>query len=220
MIGNLIILGIAVVIVVYATKVFGTDLAKNPFCLWSAIGLLLILIFSIIIPNAEFIRSPITPEIKGKVIDSISKKPISGATVIIDWSYSYGEFPMHSSRVSLRQHIITTDASGEFKAASRLRCLAINLFPIYSSDSGGVVFMTLHRDYKYGSNIEVVNDIRLVEMTRYSDINEIKKDNYNLKILSESESRRGLRNVAEAIDKVIYGKNEIIRLSYGSPEGD
>ena len=220
MIGNIMILGIAVSILVYAKKVFWSDLAKNSFCLWSAIGLCAIFIFSIILPNIELVKSPFNPEINGKVIDEITKKPILGASVIVDWGYSYGEFPMHSSVASLKQQVITTDASGEFKAARRLRCLAINLFPLYSRDSGGVGIMILHPDYKYGSDTEVVNNMQIVKMTRYSNVDELVKDNYNLKILSESESRRGLRSTAEAIDKIISDKNKLIRLSHGHLEGN
>ena len=167
MIGNIIILGIVISIFWYVFKVFISDLAGKPVHLLAALGLIVILIFSIIIPNIEFMKSPFTRELNGKVIDATSNKPISGATVIIDWYYYYGEFPMHSSASSVKQLIITTDASGEFKATKRLRTLALNLFPLYSRELGDVNVMALHHDYKYESVIEKTNRMMLVKKSRY-----------------------------------------------------
>lgn len=218
MIGNIIILGIAVSIIIYAKKVFCSDLAKKSIYAWSAIGLSLILIFSIFLPNVEFVKSPFIPEIHGKVIDAVSNKPISGATVIIDWYYYYGEFPMHSSAGSVKQQIITTDASGEFKATKRLRSLAFNIFPLYSRELGNVNVMALHHDYKYKSVIEKSNKIMLVKKTRYSYINEIVDDYNNLIILADAEARRGQHKAAEAIRLVAAEQDKMRKKYYGYKE--
>ena len=218
MIGNVIILVIAISIVWYVIKVFKSDLAGKSFHFVTALGLIVILIVSIIIPNIEFIKSPFTKEINGKVIDAVSNKPISGATVIIDWYYYYGEFPMHSSAGSVKQLIITTDASGEFKAAKRLKSLAFNMFPLYSKELGDVNVMALHHDYKYESVIDKTNKMMLVKKSRYSYIDEIVKDYSNLIILADAEARRGQHNAADAIRKVASEQDKIMKKYYGYKE--
>jgi len=163
--------------------------------LWSAIGLIFILAISVVIPNIDFIKSPFTNEINGKVVDAISYKPIPGATVIIDWGYSYGEFPMHSSGVSLKQLIITTDASGEFKAAKRLRCLAINLFPMYSRDSGGVGAIVIKKDYKHIEYSLDKNNYQVITMYKFSSKSEISVERSNLLTIKEMAKRRYKQNI-------------------------
>ena len=125
---------------------------------------------------------------------------------------------MHSSGASLKQLIITTDASGEFKAPRRLRCLAINIFPLYSRDSGGVGIMALHHDYKYGSVIEKSNRMMLVKKSRYSYIDEVVKDYSNLIILSDAEARRGQSNAADAIRRVAEEQDKLRKIFYGYKE--
>lgn len=187
----------------YAKKVFWSDLAKKPLYFWSAIALLFLLVITIIVPNVKFIMSPFTKEINGKVVDALSNKPISGATVIIDWYYYYGEIQMHSSVIgSVNQQIITTGASGEFKVPKRLRSLAVNFFPLYLRGVGDVTFVALHHDYKYDSILDNSNKLVLVKKYRYSNIDEMVKDYGELKMLAEAKARRGQHNSADAIEKI------------------
>ncbi|HEY3308284.1 MAG TPA: hypothetical protein VGJ93_07490 [Desulfuromonadaceae bacterium] len=215
MIGNIMILGMAVGIIWYVKKVLKSELSKKPQYLWSAVAVALVLLFSIIIPNIDFIKAPFSPEILGQVINSKSKEPISGATVIIDWYYYFGEFPMHSSVTSTKQVVFTTNATGKFNVPKQLRCLAINLFPLYSRESSGVAIITLHPDYKYGTKTEKFNGVQYIKMTNYSNISEMTKDYNDLIQLADAKAKRGQRDTADVIRKIATEKDIKIKMYFG-----
>ena len=215
MTGNIIIIIIATVIIGYAKKVFSSELAKKPIHYWSAIVLVFTLILTIVIPNIQFFRSPFTPQIHGKVIDDVTKEPISDAIVMIEYGYSFGEFPMHSSGRAVKEVVITTGKSGEFVVHKRLRNLAITLFPLYSRDSGGVGITILHRDYKLNYvPDEIIDTTVIVEMKKDKDIHDVATDNYDLSMLADLEARRGKDITVKAIRKVMAEKDKQIATFY------
>jgi len=197
MLGNIIILGIAVGIILYAKRVFWSDLAKNPFFLWSAIGLSLVLIFSIILPNIDFVNSPFTPEIHGKVIDAETNKPMSNVIIIASWGYSYSELQMHSSIGTFTKHLLAkTDDNGEFRIGGRLRCLAFNMFPLYKKDSGGVMSFILYDNYKY-TVIKAVNGYQYIYLSKLSTSKEMISEYSELISLKSITSKFGNVEVRE-----------------------
>jgi len=204
MIGNIIILGIAVSIILYAKKVFLSDLARKPAYLWSAIVLCSILLFSIILPNIAFVKSPFTPEVNVKVIDSITKEPISGAAVIVDWGYESSSLEHHSSiGVSTSQQIKITDAKGVISAEKKLRCLAIDLSIIYRRSSGGVGVIILNNGYKLAINDINNNNYNTVYMAK--PISKIDKDveRSNLMSIKEMAKRRYKKDVSDYVEQII-----------------
>lgn len=211
MIGNVVILGIAVSIIWYVVKVCRTDLlGKLPHAI-AAFVLTTILIFSIIIPNIEFIKSPFTPEINGKVVDAETNKPIEGAIVIVDWYFYFGEFPMHSRLGSDDQVIIFTDSGGYFVENRRLKSLAINLFPIYNKELSDIRVTAIHKDYQIKSELEEGPDLLRIKKTRYASINEIIKDNIDLLEMAKIRRQKGYHDIANRISKIVAEQDKTIK---------
>jgi len=203
MIGNLLIIGIAVSIIWYVKKVFTSDLAGKPFHFVSTLGLIVVLIFSILIPNIDFIKSPFTPKIQGKVIDAETHKPITDAIVILDWGYSYSEFPEHSSGASTKQQIMFTDANGEFKAERRLRCLAINLFLLYNRDNGGAGAIVIKKNYKHVDYNFSKNNNEVIIMHKLVSQSDRRIERSNLLTIKEMAKRRYKQNISKYIENTV-----------------
>ena len=83
MIGNIVIISITICLICYIVIVFGSELRSKTVFHLSGIMATLILVFTIIGPNIDLVKSPFTAEINGKVVDAITNQPISGATVIL-----------------------------------------------------------------------------------------------------------------------------------------
>lgn len=213
MIGNIVIIFFATGLTWYSIKVFGSDLKKKPAYHITGVMSVLIIIFSIILPNIEFIKSPIINKFNVKVIENTSNEPITGATVIVDWGYSFGEFPMHRNRVSIKQQITTTDSSGDVIVPKAVKCLAINLFPLYSRNNGELVVMAFHPEYKYESILERKDGLTTIRKNKYINIDDVIADYSNYISLSGAEDRKGKHEVADAI-KLIASRLDMKRKHY------
>jgi len=192
MIGNIVIIAITICIVLYVMKVFCSNLKYIAMYSVSAIVATLVLVFSILIPNLSFIKEPFTPKIYGKVIDAETNQPIPNVTIIVDWGYTYSEFPMHSYGASTNQKVIHTNRKGEFIVDKGLKCLAVNMYPLYNRDNGGVGILALYPQYKHvlkklqNSNDNIVTMYKIYNYYEYEidskdlvGINEIVAKDYN-----------------------------------------
>jgi len=202
MIGNIIIIGIAVSILLYAKRVFWSELAKKPICFWSAVGLIIFFMCSIILPNIEFIKSPFTPEASIKVIDSITNKPVSGASIIIDWGYESSSFPYHYYGVSTSQQIKITDTNGMITVGSKIKCLAIDLLIIYRRNTGGVGVIVLNKGYKH-IHKEINNkEDNIIYLDKPTTITDIDTEISNLLAIKEMAKRRYEHDVSAYIEQI------------------
>lgn len=148
MIGNIIIILIAVSIIIYVMKVYRSNLSNKNVYLWSAIVFSLILIISIIMPNIENIKSPLTPNADIIIIDAITKKPVQEAYIIIDWGYESSSLISHSTiGHSTHQKLKITDTKGMISIENRLKDLSIDFGPIYRRNNSGLSITILNEKY-------------------------------------------------------------------------
>lgn len=183
MIGNLIILAITVAITWFSVNVFTTE-KRNVFeYKYSAIVLILFMVFSIIIPNINWIRSPLTLQISGKIIDVETIKPISNAVIVANYMQKTSEFPYHSYISSYNHSLIKSDLDGNFFIKSNIKNLSIIVFPLYSrhKDMSSAVVMFDAYKIKYLDQNNTRQTIALEKPLTTRDIIDEQKELNNIK---------------------------------------
>jgi hypothetical protein len=190
MLGNIIILAIAIGLLYFVIKVFGSNLKYKPLYCIAALFSGLVLIFTIIVPNIDFVKSPVTPSIHGKLIDAETKQPISNASVLVTYYYEYSIFMSLKTKVT-RQFIITTQNNGGFNVGTRLRYLSLHFpcsyVPLITRQSGGRFINIWKNGYKstyyivgnaYYINKSVTKQDKLDEIHRIDQLASIAQRSY------------------------------------------
>jgi len=82
------------------------------------------------------------------VIDSVTKKAISGCNILVIWHSQYTNFPDHSSSITTSDTTIKTNSSGVATINQKLKYPAINLMPILFVEKTKVIAVVYTEGYR------------------------------------------------------------------------
>lgn len=130
MIGNIIIATVAVIIIMFVTKVFITNKRDILGYKYTAIVLTIFLFFSILVPNIDWVKSPLTATVKKQIIDSETNRPLQGVKVIISTGILWGVWPAGQT-INYTFEVVETDFNGFYTVTPRLKPISIMVYPIF-----------------------------------------------------------------------------------------
>lgn len=175
MVGDLVIISLAVVAAWAAYKLLVMETKNSVFTFVLAYLILAFLFVGIIVPNKGLIYGLFTPEIHGKLIDSESKQPVPNGDVVISWISQFSEFPYHNG-ISYPKSLVTkTDINGNFSGPSRHISLAIMFFPFYSRENSITVIRVFSPDYELGYGTITNSGNVTINMKKISSFDQILK---------------------------------------------
>ncbi len=110
------------------------------------IGLLVLWLIIIGVPNFPVLFSLFTFPIEGKVIDSTTKKPIANCNIIASWE-TQTVFIAGARNDTYHQYITKTDANGKYQIPRYIKPLSIIDIGIIRNGFGGVYIAAYIHDY-------------------------------------------------------------------------
>jgi len=114
---------------------------------WGLLCTLTILLFTVIAPNIDWIKSPLTPPIQVRIIDADTQKPVTEMHAVIRWAVNYSYFPGAGYGKSSHIVIGKTDKNGEIRVGRKIKPLGLMLFPIMYRDYAGIHLFTVDNRY-------------------------------------------------------------------------
>lgn len=151
---------------------------------WIIFSISIFLLFTVIGPNLEWVRSPLIPKIHGKVVDDVTGKPIQGIQVLISHYIRYVYIPGAGYTNYNKSVLVITDDNGEFRLNRTLKPISFSLFGIFSRDYDGTYAITLNNKYEYIITKSPLDGNVLIRLARTSTIRGI-IDNYKVYELFE-----------------------------------
>jgi len=109
----------------------------------------LFILFCIVGPNIEWIKSPFTPNVKVKIVDAKSGKPIKDIRVIVSHNIRYVFFPGSGHVNYSNSEYLQTNDNGEFVINRTIKPISFTLLGILDRDYDGTQLLTLNNDYEY-----------------------------------------------------------------------
>ena len=209
MLRNIIIILVSVGVVSWCLYVFKMRKNFKQATKKVTIVLGILWILTTFLPNISIILSPLTPPIKGRVIDAETRQPIVNCNIHAYWETGSAFVGSHSEAYHCMY--LKTDANGEFSIPNYYKVLGFHPFPdVYNKFDGMtvVVFDHGHKYKRYAINDRVIiegylnstqsiNDLLTVQMTPINnpktffenlfdlDLNILSKGNYH-KIKSDN----------------------------------
>ena len=123
----------------------------KPSVKWSIFLISIFLLFTVVGPNLEWLKSPVTPAIKGIVTDADTNMPIRDMQILITHEISYSYMPGNGYVDYHHALIVTTDTNGNFTSNRAIKPLSLSLFGLYNRDYYGSYVTTLTNKYHYVS---------------------------------------------------------------------
>lgn len=208
MIGNIIILILAIALIVAVVTIFiNIKREKNDLYTLTLLVLLLFGGCSIIYPNTSWISSPMTPEVHGKVVNDAGE-PVRDMFIVIKWVVRSTEFPYHGYSNTSDVVVVSTDKEGAFTAGRKLKPISFALPPLFYREYDGVYIFTVDNRYECAAE-KVANSgkilLRLHKITTRDQL----LNNYHK---YDSDWRNG--NTVEANDLMTKYKEAAIKLIY------
>jgi hypothetical protein len=135
------------------------------------LGIVLIFLFLfIMLPNIEWLKSPLTPPIKIKIIDSETQKPVTDLHTVLRWVVSYAYFPGQGSVKSSHIVIARTDQNGEIIIGRKLKPLSVIIPPLFYREFIGTHILTVDHRYKWTAQNIGTDGILKLEMVKAVNI--------------------------------------------------
>lgn len=183
------------------------SLVNKKLIRWGLFCILTILLFTVIGPNIDWIKSPLTPPIELKVIDSDTNKPVPDIYVVFRWVSNHTYFPGQGTGKSSHIFIGRTDQNGEIKVERKIKPIAFYLPPIFYREFIGIHIFTVDNRYKSVAASVKLNEVNELVINKMSSINDI-KTNY------ENYDNWSNRNYSDEVTKMlIQYKNEAKKMA-------
>lgn len=116
--------------------------------------LFIIWLLIIFLPNIPVVLHPLSPLVKGKVVDAITNEPITNCNIKAYWEIESAT-PQGGHWQTYYQYATKTDSKGEFQLPRHLKVLSnYGLFPLPSYYGGVRIFAFTHGYKHSGSGVE------------------------------------------------------------------
>ena len=137
------------------------------------------ILFCVIGPNIEWVKSPLTPSIKVAIKDANNGKPISNMQVIVSHTIRNVYFPGSGNTNFRNSELTHTNDEGVFYIKRALKPISLSLFGFIDRYYDGTQIMTLNSKYSYqtyliSSDKNIIFNMKLI--TSASDL----KENYDI----------------------------------------
>lgn len=159
------------------TQTLAHSLGK-PSVRWSIFLISVFSLFTVIGPNLEWLKSPLTQPVKLKVFDSDTNKPVSDMYVVFRWVSNHTYFPGQGTGKSSHVFIGRTDQNGEIKVGRKIKPLAFYLPPLFYREFAGIYLFSVDNRYKWTAqsiDIDGRSELRVKRILNADDLIE----NYN-----------------------------------------
>lgn len=164
------------------------------------------LLFTVIGPNLDWIKSPLTSKVNGKAIDATTNEPIRNMQILISHEIFYSYIPGNGYVDYKNSIVVNTDTEGKFTADRIIKPLSFSLFGLYNREYYGSYIMTLNNQYRYVSKKIDINGKVYFVAHKISNQDEI---NANVKILEMIEADNYPRNIKEIVIRRKYEAENI-----------
>lgn len=150
LIRNVIIIVVSAGIVFWCLYVFIKQRNFSSFTKKTTFGLGLLWLLTTFFPNIPIVSSPLTPQIKGKIIDTETKQPVASCNIKAYW-----EVETHSlvgaTTKSYHMFHTNTDANGHFEIPKYQKILGLyGFFPlVLSNQFSGMHIVAYDYSHKY-----------------------------------------------------------------------
>jgi hypothetical protein len=139
------------------TRVAMNNIMKKTSFKWGLFCILTILLFTVVAPNIDWIKSPLTPPIMLKVIDSDTNKPVPDMYVVFRWVANHSYFPGQGTGKSSHIYIGRTNQDGEINVGRKIKPIAVFIPPIFYREFGGIYLFSVDNRYKWAAKSVSLN---------------------------------------------------------------
>jgi len=140
---------------------------------WSIFLISIFLLFTVIGPNLEWLKSPLTPPIKFRALDSDTQKPVSNMYVVFRWVTNYSYFPGQGTGKSSHIFIGRTDQNGEIKIGRKIKPLAFYLPPLFYREFAGIYLFSVDNRYKWTAQSVDLNGKAELKVKRIFNVDDL-----------------------------------------------
>lgn len=167
-------------------------------------------LIAVVVPNIEWIKSPITPQLEVRLVDYLTNKPISGMNIVVRWSVINTYFPDQVRGSYSDIIIVKTDKNGVLKINRKLKPLSLILFPFYQHKYNGINVFTINNDYEFiAHSIYAISkaEIKAIPIKNKSKlIDNIEAYNYWIDKINDIYIKNVLIEYRDAANKMVMNR--------------
>ena len=159
----------------------------------------IIVLFCVIGPNIEWMKSPLTPSVKVTIKEANTSKPISNMQVIVSHNIRYVFFPGSGHVDYSNSELKTTNTKGELVIRRMIKPISFSLFSIFSRDYDGTEFITISdNSVSMATTVRADGDI-LLNVEPYSNATEVTRDLEFYSVLSNYNFPSSIKSVINSV---------------------
>lgn len=159
MLWNIIIVAITAVIIASNLFIFKSSKIRSKIKLRKCLivtGLFFLIPWTVaLLPNVLLVFSPLTPEVKGRIVDMETKKPLPDVKIKAAW-YRDHEWPWTVAKARYKNFDTVSDSNGEFCIPRTVKAFTFFIPILHTAKYGGIYIFAYDHDYSWQSGLKVI----------------------------------------------------------------